>query len=486
MVKNARYLKKQLSEFGFGGYRVNSLVDEHRASLEKALTSGINVIDTSANYSDGGSETLTGETLGKLITAGKADRDNITIVTKGGYIQGTNLLIAKEREAAGNPFSDVFRFNERLWHSVSPDFLEDQIERQLARLDQKFIDTYLLHNPEYSLSVRNSTHETIDDSRDAFYDRILRAFDFLEAKVAEGVLGSYGISSNTFVNYRESGEFVSLERCIEQAVKAGGTSHHFDSVQFPLNLFEAGAVSVKNNSGAEKTVLEAAKELNMSVYINRPLNAVTSAGLVRLAEFKAEEFSEREFIRQIEVVKNMESDLLEEKLPASGFDTAYINQHSKDLSNGRMIEENWKFFGSIEHFNDMIMQTYTPRIKKIETLMKDEMASEHLSEFMKSYITQCHRLMNFVSNYYKLRAAKRSGYINNLVNQLLDPAYHDLTLSQKSLLVISSVSGVDCVLLGMRKEQYVDDALEVMKLDKIDNAEEIIGHVSSEIIRLRA
>jgi aryl-alcohol dehydrogenase-like predicted oxidoreductase len=477
-------LKNNISRFGYGCYRVNDLVDDHYNSLKKALLSGINVIDTSANYSDGGSEKLVGKVVHDLIREQKIKREDITLVTKGGYIQGQNLTVARGRIESGNPFTEVFEFSDKLWHCISPDFLQDQFERQFSRLGLNYVDTYLLHNPEYSLSFRSTGDATLEETRNAFYDRIRKAFVFLEEKVKEGLIGSYGISSNTFTSYKDSTEFVSLERFIEIAEEISDTNH-FDSVQFPLNLFESGAVSILNNSGGTKSVLELAHDKKMCVYINRPLNAVTSTGLVRLADFKAEEFKERDFIRQLELVKNMESDLADEKLPAAGFEDDELKSLAKILSTGKLIEENWKYFGSIEHFNDMIMQVYSPRLVKIIDAVNAKEDNEHLKTSVGKYIAEAHRLMSFVSNYYKLRAEKRNVFINKLVNEKLDPQYHNLPLSQKALLITSSAIGVDCVLLGMRKMHYVDDAIAVSDMSKITNAEEILKYVSSELLNVK-
>ena len=74
-----------VSACGFGAYRVDYRVKEHFESLEYAISSGINLIDTSANYSDGGSEILIGNVIGDMITQGKMLREEIVIVSKGGY-----------------------------------------------------------------------------------------------------------------------------------------------------------------------------------------------------------------------------------------------------------------------------------------------------------------------------------------------------------------------------------------------------------------
>ena len=104
---------------GFGCYRVDDSIAEHHQALEFALENGINLIDTSSNYANGGSEKLVGNALRKLTSRNKNKLDEIIIVTKGGYLQADNLKYAIEREKAGDPFPD----SEGRWHlrDSSPD-----------------------------------------------------------------------------------------------------------------------------------------------------------------------------------------------------------------------------------------------------------------------------------------------------------------------------------------------------------------------------
>ena len=90
------------SKVGFGGYRVDDETPEHREALERALLSGCNLIDTSTNYMDGGSERLRRRRPGRPRAAARscAGRRSI-VVSKIGYVQGQNLELAQEREAAG-------------------------------------------------------------------------------------------------------------------------------------------------------------------------------------------------------------------------------------------------------------------------------------------------------------------------------------------------------------------------------------------------
>jgi aryl-alcohol dehydrogenase-like predicted oxidoreductase len=48
-----------VGQAGFGCYRVSAGAAHHEKALRRALREGINLIDTSTNYADGGSESLT-------------------------------------------------------------------------------------------------------------------------------------------------------------------------------------------------------------------------------------------------------------------------------------------------------------------------------------------------------------------------------------------------------------------------------------------
>lgn len=468
------------SRIGFGCYRTDINIKEHYDALIKALTSGINLIDTSANYADGRSEQLIGKVIDDLTAGGKLSREDLTLVTKGGYIQGQNFRFASRLKAEGNPFSEVVEFADRLWHCISPDFLQDQISRQLHRLNQEYIDIYLLHNPEYFLEHEKSLNTDLNTARKIYYERIGKAFEFLETKVREGKIGCYGISSNTFPVRSNEYTFTSLEEVLKTAesVSAG---NHFRVIQMPFNLIEAGAVTNKNQSDNKLTVTEFACANNIKILINRPLNAISSKGLVRFSDFSFDAFNEKDFIRQIRLVRLMEDDFMDERIANENLSGDEVKEFGKLFEFGRLIEENWKFFGSIEHFNDMIMQNFAPKISAVTRLTEEKISDEDLKKFSADYIKETYLLLNFVGNYYKMKAAKRSSFIHGLINKNLDGKYHSLTLSQKTMLLLASVNGIDGILAGIRKESYVDDALQILSAEKIKNAKEIIRFVSEEI-----
>lgn len=71
---------------------------------------------------------------------------------------------------------------------------------------------------------------------DKFYDRLAKAFEFLETKVQEGKIKHYGMA--TWVCFRakpdEKGIHLSLEKVLDIAKQVAGDHHHMNYVQLPV------------------------------------------------------------------------------------------------------------------------------------------------------------------------------------------------------------------------------------------------------------
>ena len=164
-----------LSRIGFGCYRVSAKSPEHRAALKAALSSGCNLIDTSANYMGGQSEELVGLLL-REIPDGTA-----FVVTKAGYVSPPDHAFLRDHP---HILSNCAQLADGTLHCLDPDFLRFQLEQSLQRLGRNWIDGFLLHNPDYHL-----------DMGVAAYQRIGRAFAMLEELARNGTIRFYGISS---------------------------------------------------------------------------------------------------------------------------------------------------------------------------------------------------------------------------------------------------------------------------------------------------
>ena len=267
------------SSLGFGSYRIDDRTPEHASALDKALLSGVNLIDTSTNYTDGSSESCIGNVLARQ------QREELIVVSKVGYVQGQALAMARTREQRGSAFPEMVKYTEGCWHCIHPEFLADQLGRSLGRLRVENVGVYLLHNPEYFFTdaTKRHKHGSLAALREEFYDRIRRAFSHLESEVRRGRIGFYGVSSNTFVVPASNPEATSLARMWTIAGEVAH-EHHFAVVQLPANLFESGAMLTRNNVTGTRTALDFAQEHDLAVLINRPLNAIYREQLIRLAD----------------------------------------------------------------------------------------------------------------------------------------------------------------------------------------------------------
>ena len=267
------------SSLGFGSYRIDDRTPEHASALEKALLGGVNLIDTSTNYTDGSSESCIGSVLARQ------QRQELIVVSKVGYVQGQALLLARTREQRGSAFPEMVKYTDGCWHCIHPEFLADQLGRSLERLRVEQVDVYRLHNPEYFFTDATKRRKGVapETLQGEFYDRIRRAFSQLEDEVRRGRIGSYGVSSNTFGAPTSDPEATSLERMWTIAGEVA-RQHHFAVAQLPANLFESGAMLTRNSVTGNQTALEFAQEHDLAVLINRPLNAFCREQLIRLAD----------------------------------------------------------------------------------------------------------------------------------------------------------------------------------------------------------
>ncbi len=200
----------------------------------RALELGCNVIDTSANYSDGGSEHVIGDVIHEMTRHLKVvQRDELIVISKFGYVQNSNLQWARDQESKGQAFPDMVKLSEQMWYCLSAPWIEQQLTQTLARLNLETLDVYLLHNPEHYLRP--------DTSLQVWEATLEQAFAALEKEVARGRIQFYGVSSNVW-----SRDQLDLDRMLNIAKKVKGNEHHFRVIQFPLNLLEHDALQSTN------------------------------------------------------------------------------------------------------------------------------------------------------------------------------------------------------------------------------------------------
>lgn len=457
--RSIRQTELQISHVGFGGYRIDVSQETHRQALMHALQNGINLIDTSSNYTDGGSETLVGEVIGALVNDGRFHRGQFVVVTKAGYIQGQTYEMVQQRREAGRPFPNVVKVQAGLDHCIHPDFLADQLTRSLARLNLETVDVYLLHNPEYYLKWAHVANIPLPEARSEYYRRIRLAFQHLETEVADGRIQYYGISSNTFPAAARDPEFTSLARVLEIAQQIAA-DHHFRVAQMPTNLYETGAVTEANMPDGGSTLAYAAAH-DVTVLINRPLNAIREQALVRLADVPPPSYptTPQEVSTAVDTSVAAEEQFREEFLPQLEIDAQTRQQLLQYLAVGVVLQGNWASFHTYQNWRDVYTQFLLPRAQSaVQFLSNVENPPAGLRSWLDEYVEVVNNVLAAVSAFYQEIGHKESEGIQATA-VLTDPDWQAETLSQTAVRALRSTKGVDCVLVGMRHERYVNDML---------------------------
>jgi aryl-alcohol dehydrogenase-like predicted oxidoreductase len=470
-----------LGRIGFGCYRVDDETPGHREALERALDAGCTLIDTSTNYTDGGSERLVGAVLHDLRQRDARRRDRIVVVSKIGYVQGRNLEVAVERERAGRPFPDMVRYADGCWHCIHPEFLEDQLARSLERLRSESLDVCLLHNPEYFLSnaakgqAKGDRDGGLEAIRDEFYRRLREAFAFLEDRVRAGVIRHYGVSSNTAVVPASDPEATSLSRMLEAARAAGGEAHHFRVLQVPMNLFESGAALTPNTGrGAGQTAVEAASEAGLAVLLNRPLNAFVGGRLLRLAEVPVPPREARleDVVAGLRALEQEHATRFAADLPADGREAAsQLFQLTGQVSGlADQIDDH-------VHWEQIAGQYFIPRVNMLVSSLARSLPPGRGDEW-RAWWDRCVPLIGgLIREVGRGAALKSQGPARSIAAQLdplLPKARRQETLSRKALWVLASTPGVSSVLLGMRRTEYVEDAMPVFDWERLGDPLEVL------------
>lgn len=255
------------SSVGIGTYLgepTDAVDDRYETALVTALDSGCNVLDTAINYRHQRSERVVGRAIGTA----DADRDEIFVSTKGGFlafdgerpIDPGAYVREKYVEPGLLPPDELVAGS----HCMTPTSLEDQLDRSLANLDCESVDLYYVHNPETQLRER---------PRAAVYDALEEAFVALERRADAGDLDRYGIATWDALRVPPANpSHLSLTDVLDRAEAAaervGVAETRFGAVQLPFSasMPEAYTVPSQGLGGERTSALEAARALGLAVF----------------------------------------------------------------------------------------------------------------------------------------------------------------------------------------------------------------------------
>jgi len=260
-----------LSSLGIGTYL--GAPDEktdaaYTEAIVAAVENGINVLDTAINYRFQRGERSIGAALQQL-SSGGFSREELVICTKGGYLTPDGSMPADPNEYFFREYIRPGIFSAKDIaagsHCMTPRYLENQLDRSLRNMGIACVDVYYLHNPETQLG---------EVAKPEFLKRIREAFVFLESAASQGKLQYYGLATwNGFRQNAQAPGAMQLAEIARIAAEIAGDKHRFRFVQLPFNLGMTEALTLGNQhgNGAERTVMEAAHELGITLIASAAL-----------------------------------------------------------------------------------------------------------------------------------------------------------------------------------------------------------------------
>jgi len=255
-----------LSSIGIGTYLGNAdgaTDSNYTSAVVRAVQLGTNVIDSAANYRFQRSERSIGGALKTLASEHGFARDELVICTKGGYLPFDGSPPRNVREYIAETFvkPGIASFEDIVGgsHCMTPAYVQNQLDQSLRNMGLDCVDVYYIHNPESQLG---------HVAEPEFYSRLKLAFELLEQNRTDGKLAHYGVATwNGFRVAAESHDHHSLVRMVEIAREVAGDAHGFRFIQLPFNLAMPEAIAVANETlnGQQMTVVDAAKQLGVTV-----------------------------------------------------------------------------------------------------------------------------------------------------------------------------------------------------------------------------
>ncbi len=406
-----------MAKIGLGTYRISDRNPEHLQAIKTAVEEGVDLIDTSTNYMDGGAERAIALAFQPMPTK---TIEHVEIVSKFGYIQGSTLQRIQEDVT----FPEIVKYAEHIYHCISPEFMQDQLTQSLARLNMDSLGCYLIHNPEYFILDAMNNDLDRNETLDRMFERIEAVFVALEKEVQNGRINSYGISSNSFSKPGNDPEFLPYEDLVliaTRAAKEAGTEHHhFSTVQLPINLLEREGLKCA----------AWAKENGLRVLANRPFNAQANSLMFRLASYE----EPHDYYHHLNEVLEMTDD------PSLQSIHNLIAQ----------LDDVKHRFGFVGEYDEFLHIQIIPHLQK---------ALEEIAPGVVELLAESLDL--FLQEYARMVAFECTKMTKVQIKEKL--AGCEKPLQECALNFLQAQKNIDYILVGMRKPSYVMNVLGLMQ-----------------------
>ncbi|KAF9205354.1 hypothetical protein BGZ49_004154 [Haplosporangium sp. Z 27] len=427
--------------------------------------------------------------------------------------------------------------------------MRDQLTRSLQRLNTNYVDIFFVHNPEYYLmSNVNDTEVNIKKHQDILLKRMSNLFEELEREIERGRIHAYGVSSNSFSLKPSHAHFLPYQDLISMASQAfekvqehskkidketshsdsllmdkvnassigSPTSSHFPVpikpthrkthglgfLQMPGNLLEMEGV---------QTTAKWAKRQGLRVFLNRPLNAMSSNHPVRLASYpqplsptyaeakkqlfdllsaigQQREYLQSKMIRLREIVESLDASLnsgnmsimhlegtsiaglLHQELakPVRINPSSQLHSHANAHSEHQSLEqENTR--GKGHHIGETAHSNRNRHRSHPATFSDKKFSSATpQNASIKPSVQEIDQLVKYLDQFARVFQQQVRFQESSRVEKMLTDKGIDLkgeSIEKFAIEYLLEHTQVDSVLLGMKRDTYVDFAHDLLKAE---------------------
>lgn len=267
---------------------------------------------------------------------------------------------------------------------------------------------------------------------------------------------------------------VSVSRLLDAAREAGGADHRFRVLQLPMNVLETGAFLVRNTGpDGSQTPLDFARNNEVAVLLNRPLNAFAGGRMIRLADISVDDQAV-DFGAQVARVRKMEQGFRSRiapqiQLPEGAVDPAKFFTWADQLgalgSRPLTLEQ-------CAHVTMQVQYSVTRIAHALDQSIPDELG-KRWAGWRDTYYTELGKLLGELRRRAARRSQTETRRIGDAVDPLLPQERREQSLSRKALWIVASTPGVTSVLNGMRTPEYVQDALGVLDWTPLEDVRRV-------------
>ncbi|KAJ3297512.1 hypothetical protein HK104_000414 [Borealophlyctis nickersoniae] len=382
--------------------------------------------------------------------------------------------------------------SDRVAHSLAPEYLEREIGASLARLGLETVDVFMLNNPERLAAGRDKKY-----GMSQVYDIVAKACLHLGKEVQRGRIQAYGICSHSAANPAAPDHF-SLSRALQASEPMSAeVSKNLVAVEYPFNMFEKEAYGHE-----EEGIMHIAKEHSLFSFTQRPLYAIANGQVRPLTtrfgvEVEDEPRISDELTKSFEEMAQLEADI-GEKLSSDPNDNALIAKFVwAQVLAENIAQLSQNLFAARHYLERQVVPAVEADLAALQG-RANELGDEEMLEWVARYRQSVHAVTAHILDICKISTLRSNLTLSKFLTALtptlrsLDDGTSGVPLSVTAATVAASTLDVvgrtgqsagGCVLVGMRREDYVKEIVGTVgmgpRLDK-EEVETVLLCASAE------